>query len=428
MKCSIGVEDDEWIRVKTERGMSLEERTVSGAKASLAVLGFLAAVTASHLQQGQFSAFRSDLSGPLFILCACLYRGSPTVWWGLFVPAGGLLLFAPTGYYEIFNGMDLSSFLRGSIGPVLSLAAGAIVAATTETQTRAREAQAAVADLLATNSKLLKDLQEMRKALSEAAGSERMSAVDDANERAVVGCSALKNGAEPALQSASRPMLEMEPVLPVAEEAIAFGADPDFGGSMSDQGLALGGGDSPGKFVESISAVELIETVRQVVEERFHSTHDDRFSSVRGIRVMLTLPKDLGLPMAIRGRIDVVRTVTSALLENAIDALGGAPGVIRISMRAGLGEFTFSVEDNGRGFGEELLRRHQPSKPGRPSISEIRSLVEGVRGSFDIKARLGVGSRTTVEWTRVDAFAISARGSRRVDHIIPRQSSDLPLA
>lgn len=125
------------------------------------------------------------------------------------------------------------------------------------------------------------------------------------------------------------------------------------------------------------------------------------------------------LPVVIQINADDFSMVVGSLIDQAIESLGGGEGVVRVGLHPGLRQIQVTVEDNGRGMTEELLMRLQARGLGQPplassrlSFKQIRALISFWGGRVDRQARLGVGSRVTVEIPRVDAFATPFAQSR----------------
>lgn len=128
---------------------------------------------------------------------------------------------------------------------------------------------------------------------------------------------------------------------------------------------------------------------------------------------------DRDLPVAVQINAEDFTMVVSSLIDQAVESLGGGEGVVRVGLHPGLRQTQVTVEDNGRGMTEELLMRLQarglgkfPLAAGRLTFKQIRALISFWGGRVDRQARLGVGSRVTVEIPRVDAFATPFAVSR----------------
>lgn len=85
-------------------------------------------------------------------------------------------------------------------------------------------------------------------------------------------------------------------------------------------------------------------------------------------------------------------------------------GVIRMSLRYGLRVVEVAVEDNGRGLASRNLQAED-------DLGILKELVSGWGGKFDRLARLGVGSRTSLELRIVHERAKAYRATLR--HQVP---------
>ncbi|CAN5640754.1 hypothetical protein BH10BDE1_BH10BDE1_11420 [soil metagenome] len=130
-----------------------------------------------------------------------------------------------------------------------------------------------------------------------------------------------------------------------------------------------------------------------------------------------------------------VRTGIEACLTLALESLPeiGArkrEGVIRLSIRYGLRVIEVAVEDNGRGLTSRNLQ-------AETDLGALKELVVGWGGKFDRLARLGVGSRTSLELRilRERTRSFGLKDSRTSRLMVPRvlssaglQSEDVPRA
>ena len=128
------------------------------------------------------------------------------------------------------------------------------------------------------------------------------------------------------------------------------------------------------------------------------------FSSGPGVSIVTRLAPSL--PM-VRADAVVVRRVLENLLSNAVESLGGAPGVITV-VTSGTGEgrerrVQLSVADNGGGIPRDQLDRifddFYTTKPDGTGLglSVVRRLVTDLGGNLRVESELGRGTVFVVE-------------------------------
>ena len=128
------------------------------------------------------------------------------------------------------------------------------------------------------------------------------------------------------------------------------------------------------------------------------------FSSGPGVSIVTRLAPSL--PM-VRADAVVVRRVLENLLSNAVESLGGAPGVITVAT-SGTGEgrerrVQLSVADNGGGIPRDQLDRifddFYTTKPDGTGLglSVVRRLVTDLGGNLRVESELGRGTVFVVE-------------------------------
>ncbi len=176
--------------------------------------------------------------------------------------------------------------------------------------------------------------------------------------------------------------------------SVAFASDASAGG-MSDSAAGrresiLGHGNEPHSSFE-----KLINEARQVFVE-FQSQGRSTGKIAGPIRFVF-FPPVAGFDENSQIAVDIagLRAGLWACLQLAYESLPeiGAlrrEGVIRLSMRHGFRVIEIAVEDNGRG----LVTRNLDAES---QLNRLKSEVEGLGGRFDRVARLGVGSRTSIE-------------------------------
>ncbi|MES2963716.1 MAG: ATP-binding protein [Bdellovibrionota bacterium] len=101
-----------------------------------------------------------------------------------------------------------------------------------------------------------------------------------------------------------------------------------------------------------------------------------------------------------------------SLVENAVDALGGGRGVVRLTLKPTLTHVAIAVEDNGRGLGEDLYKKLGVQDPARLGLADVKAQAAKMGARLDLHSRLGVGTRATLELSRIDALSALTRASR----------------
>jgi hypothetical protein len=185
-------------------------------------------------------------------------------------------------------------------------------------------------------------------------------------------------------------------------------------------------GDGSTNVSTSVSFDLLIAELRQTFSEyQLKGRADGRvagpirfvfFAPVAGYDEKATIAVDLA---ALRSGVEACLT----LALESLPEIGSRKreGVIRLSIRYGLRVVEIAVEDNGRG----LTSRNQQAES---DLGVLKDLVVNWGGKFDRLARLGVGSRTSLELRilreRTREFPASARGLREAR----AASTRVPLA
>lgn len=115
------------------------------------------------------------------------------------------------------------------------------------------------------------------------------------------------------------------------------------------------------------------------------------------------------------------------LIDKSISSISGGVGVVRVSLRVGLRSVSVAVEDNGRGFSDDLIRRSLRRALGGPetpdelapsthsiyAVERMRRLAHDWGGRSESVSRLGAGSRTDVELPRADDLGCAAAAQAR---------------
>ena len=306
---------------------------------------------------GAVEFIASDFSALVFLLVGGLYRGSMTRWWSIFAPGGFLLLLLPIGVWESTGQLAFTGLLRGALAPMLSFIAASLLAAFRNPEATPEEIAAASARR---NRLLLSKVRTMEKEMQTLM----------------------------ALHKDSQPEAE----LTWGTKEFLFTADHSEAAKAPEASAVL----SHEEVQTTIHAA--IDQVRRRCLEL----------GISGVRLTLTAPTDISLPMAVRGSVHELREILALVFEQAAVSIGTtrAPtldGMVRASLRPSPGSLSIVIEDNGRGFNDVMLARVSPSNSQK--WTEVRARTEIVGWTYNRQSRLGVGSRVAIELPRVDAFA-----------------------
>jgi two-component system, sporulation sensor kinase E len=123
----------------------------------------------------------------------------------------------------------------------------------------------------------------------------------------------------------------------------------------------------------------------------------------RNIGVELSLAPDFPLMEVDPGQF---QQVFYNLIRNAYQAIGGEPGIIRISARANDFEATFSIEDNGTGIPPEqmgsLFEPYRTTKQSGTGLGLliVRRVVREHGGEIEIQSEPGSGTKVLIHLPR----------------------------
>jgi hypothetical protein len=345
-----------------------------------------------------WSIGEADRLGLMFLLLAIVYRGKMSTFWFLFLPLSVVAVYSPLAAFEGTGKMALLVLLRSALIPTMSLLSGAMAVS--------------VRDVLVQ----LKSSGEHMKNFSKRGGFLRArieSMEHELQETLTMLKTGLENDIESVVESGTEAAMEMpfETAMKTTEFASSHQAFPM-------------GAHTP---TETLSYIEVHDTLKNLLNEKQKSLNRP------GVKLALTAAVDLAMPLAVRANRASLDLVLNSMISQSIDSLGGGIGNVRITLKPSLSEISILIEDNGRGFNEDLLRRANggllPSQ--RISFNDARSEIEKVGGKMELNARLGVGSRVNIELPRVDAMVGATRARSLKDQgsqlgsIGPRLQSNL---
>jgi len=125
-------------------------------------------------------------------------------------------------------------------------------------------------------------------------------------------------------------------------------------------------------------------------------------AEVGQVKLIADLPEE---PVWVMASDSALRMITLNLAQNAIHALSGGGGVLRVSLERHGGRISARFEDNGPGIRKESLkhlfepffsRRADGHRGTGLGLSICRSLVEQYGGEIGVKTEPGQGTRFTV--------------------------------
>jgi signal transduction histidine kinase len=339
--------------------------------------------------QGSASVLDADLLGAAMLAAALTYHGSSRLWWGVLMPLGTAACLAPLIWFEFFKGAGEATLVRALLVPGASFALGSILIVARELRARTDEPLSEMDRVHARGLELKSQMYSMESDLKSLLSLlSKKSAVE-------VSISQVAETAQTQIDSSTHLDVEAAPIEPAASVQLSEQFKALDAGPLATTDFSAARSASPS---ESCTYEDIDRGAREVLDEVRLQTEGKK-----NIRLLLTAPTGATVPLAVRGTRTVVSKWLKALVANSVDSLGGFPdGVVRVTLRPGLNSVIISIEDNGRGFNDDMLTKLGASQEGRMSSKEVRREVEQLGGSFDVQARLGVGARLTIELPRVD--------------------------
>ena len=334
---------------------------------ALFVLGAIAIHSYSLWTAGSPSMLGADLMGAGLLVLALVYRGSLAVWCLGVVPVALVMIVAPAWRWQWSGVALLEVSVRAAIPGVIALAIGTIAVLAQNARRGSEEISRETRDLALRGERLFLEFKAME--------------------------------------------LDMENFTTAQSQTTS--ADDSETYTYTTREYPTPRQLSQGIEVEAMGHAELFKAAREAVEA-FTIEHKSR----RGLKISMTTPSNVTLPMAVSGKTQNLQMVTAALLTRAFSSLGGGMGMIRVELRPGIAGISLIVEDNGRGLNEEVLGRMGGRGFGdQLSIADLRAAAKAAGWKLDVYAKLGVGTRFSVEMPRVDAYA---KGARKIAQHVAR--------
>jgi hypothetical protein len=332
---------------------TLRARSFPSPTASILLITICALRALQILTEGSVTVADANMLGGIFFAATLLYFSTPRLWWLVLMPLATIAAFSPLVWLEFLKGAPNAILLSSLIVPGFAFVSGSLLIVIRELRFRSNANVSKVWALRTRGESTMASLRAMESDLKSL--------------RAIL----------------SGDRMDLGPL-----ETTEFNVAP-----------------AQVEPSETCSFLEVDTAARRLLDEARSAVEG------RPVKLSLTVPSGAGLPVAMRGSAPVVTAWMKTAILNSIESLGGFPdGMVRVSIRPSLTSLVISIEDNGRGFGESLLTKMGQTDE-RLSLAEIRAGVERLSGRFDIQARLGVGSRLSIELPRIDAFATSPRAA-----------------
>ena len=178
-------------------------------------------------------------------------------------------------------------------------------------------------------------------------------------------------------------------------------------------------------------------TVAAIVRDAVARKRDEHARFKRA-RIEDSIPHDLPPFAEIHADAAELSSLLGDLIDKSVASLGGGQGVVRAVLRVGVSALQITVEDNGQGLSDELLRRARERSlanarsangpagvvsslenktaagDGGLAVERARIMAHAWGGRAEASARLGAGARVDVTLPRIDSFAVGgARASAR---------------
>ena len=333
-------------------------RLAGGQKGTWGASFFLTLVAVGVLvervsNQAELGVLDSDRAAVLMIFAGFLFAGSMRFWWLVLAPLLALTAILPFAWLEFWKAASTPELIRAAWPIGLSLVISGLAVVVRDARKHMAQTHGDLMELLEREAKVKVDVTRLK-------------------------------------------------VTPKAEES--------FEDSYEETVMTTVEVASPRVYQET--ATTTYQDLQSFASEALELARA-KWISKPGIRLLLTAPEDLGLPIAVRAQPEEVRIWILSLVESAIEALGGGQGTVRVTLKPSLAFVSVSVEDNGRGLSLGVAMNRGQEATGALSLVEIRTQLERSGGRFDVQSRLGVGTRVNLELSRVDALTAMNRGGRK---------------
>ena len=377
---------------------ALRSRALPKRAASVVLVTAMALRAIQLAAQGSAQVADAQILAGLMLLAAVMYWGATRIWWLVLMPLATVAMFSPLVWLEFFKGASQTVLIQALTAPAVAFALSSILIISRELRARAEDSFVEMDRVQARGLTLKKQMHGMETDLKSL-----LSLISISRPAILVAAPT----AQPlTVGEALAPTSTLSPA-PSADAGLSSDAIlPQELGALGDETF-LDAPSGPITTTEFVSQPVLSANAScyEEIDRLAREALDEARVKVEGkkIRLLLTAPMGASLPLSVRGEAQAVARWMKALIANSLDSVGGFPdGVVRMTLRPGLTSLMISIEDNGRGFNDDLLSKLGASQEGRMTSREIRSEVEAIGGRFEIQARLGVGSRLSIELPRLD--------------------------
>lgn len=363
---------------------ALRGRALPPRAASVVLVTSMALRAIQIAAQGSAQIADAQILAGLMLLAAVAYWGATRLWWLVLMPLATVSMFSPLIWLEFFKGASHAILIQAVTAPAVAFGLSALLIVSRELRMRAEHSFVEMDRIQARGVTLKKQMHGMETDLKSL-----LSMISISRPAVLVQETAGQAQAQSQSQSQVQTDVALAPIEALGETSFV---DAPVGPVTTTEFVAAS------EFPANASSYEEIDRVaREVLDEARLKVEGKK------IRLLLTAPVGASVPLSVNGEASSVARWIRALVANSLDSVGGFPdGVVRVTLRPGLTSLMISIEDNGRGFNDDLLTKLGASQEGRMSSQEVKREVEAIKGRFDVQARLGVGSRLSIELLRVD--------------------------
>lgn len=349
-----------------------------GASVVLTIASLLS--LSESFSAGELSSFDSDRGALLMVGAALAFAGNSRLWWLVLGPMLAAAAIAPLAWLEFWQAVTHAVLLRAAAPVVVATCIASLIVVIRETRQRVIEARAGINEVTHREEVVAQTLVQFSRAIANSSRHLVNFAPDSSLGEAI---EATAEGARP------------EDVLSASSQTMTVEIETPATSQMTSSSITY-------QDLQALAS-EALETVRA------------KWASRPGVRLLLTAPADLSLPIAVRGNNDELRLWLRSLVENAVDALGGGRGVVRLTLKPTLTHVAIAIEDNGRGLGEDLYKKLGVEDPERLGLDDVKAQAAKQGARLELNSRLGVGTRATLELSRVDALSSLTRATRETN-------------